>query len=87
MILLVSLYHESVRNDQIFYRSISCVHNITHKFRLSIYRHPFLVSMNENKTVEVNGLLALHSRKAHVIHLVWISGEVIFNDSSQALTY
>ena len=25
--------HESVRNDQICYRSISCVHNITHKFR------------------------------------------------------
>ena len=52
-----------------------------------MYRHTFLVSMNENKTVEVNGLLALHSRSAHVIHLVWICGEVIFNDSSQALTY
>ena len=43
--------------------------------------------MNENKTFEINGLLALHSRSAHVIYLVWISGEVIFNDSSQALTY
>ena len=59
---------------------------ITHKFRLSIYTH-IPNSMNDNKTVEVNGLLALHSRSAHVIHLMWISGEVIFIDSSLALTY
>ena len=31
--------------------------------------------MNDNKTVEVFGLLARHSRSTHVIHLMWISGE------------
>ena len=40
-----------------------------------LYIHTVLVSMNDNKTVEVNGLLARHSRSTHVIHLMWISGE------------
>ena len=39
-----SPYQESVRNDQIFYRSILCVHNITHKFRLSIYTTVYILA-------------------------------------------
>ena len=58
--MYIYIYQESVRNDQIFYRSISCAQNVTHKFK--VYIHTLLVSMNDNKTVEANGLRALHSR-------------------------